>query len=171
MMIIELRYSSIESGVGDALCASNMAFSNRFWPWSGWLVPVIRSGHTGKETKTVFLAPDTGRLAEGVAGQCWSSDAMISKENLPKIQQHTSSQNKIRYCRHANMPLWMLDDYCEEGRPVARNFLSFPVKTTTGNRWGVLVFDSRNSSGIDTEKAQEAFQIIVEPLGALLEGV
>lgn len=140
-------------------------------PWRGWLVPVLRSGHTGKDTKALFLAPDAGREAEGIVGECWSSDAVIRREQLPKVQASTSEQNRAKYCKQSNMPRFMLDSYCKRNKPLARSILAYPVVTSTGNRWGVLVYDSMDPQGVDTINAQKAFEVVAEPLGVLVEGV
>ena len=147
------------------------AWKRRSWPWSGWLVPVVRSGHTGKGTKTVFWCPDEGRKAEGLAGFCWSSDAGVSKEGLPSIRMVSSEENKEKYCRQSFMPRPMLDTYCSEGKPLARNILALPIMNGVGDKWGVLVFDSMNADGVDEEKARESFDVIVDSLGVLLEVV
>lgn len=151
----------------------NRLFNLKSWnrPWSGWLVPVIRSGHTGKGTKVVFLAPDSGSDAEGIAGLCWSSDAIISRENMKSINSSSSDQNKGEYCRRSNMPRSILDSYCKNNRPLARNILAFPVRTCTGNRWGVLVYDSMSLSSLDIDTANKAFEIVIEPIGVLVEGI
>jgi hypothetical protein len=46
------------------------------WPWSGWLVPVERSGHTTRRSHTVFLTPDDADQAEGIAGQTGHKNAL-----------------------------------------------------------------------------------------------
>lgn len=52
-------------------------------PWSGWLVPVMRSGHTTKNTSTVFWAPqDYPDKAEGVAGVAWAQNGVVTVNNL-----------------------------------------------------------------------------------------
>lgn len=43
------------------------------WPWSGWLVPVARSGHGTRQTGVRFLCPDDTDHAQGVAGRAWAS--------------------------------------------------------------------------------------------------
>lgn len=48
------------------------------WPGSGWLVPVIRSGHATQRSTTYFLAPDDADHFEGVAGHIWNSNKEIA---------------------------------------------------------------------------------------------
>lgn len=144
---------------------------NRVWPWSGWLVPVVRSGHTGKRTKIVFSAPDSGRKAEGLAGLCWSSDAVVHEAKLPNINNTSSQINKNRYCRKSRFPGWLLELYCKEDRQVARSIFAIPIRNLRGDRWGVLVFDSMQVDGVNVGIVNEAFTIIVNSLGVLLEEV
>jgi len=149
----------------------NQAWQGEWKPWGGWLVPVIRSGHTGKGTSTVFYAPDEGKHSEGIAGRCWASDSTVFKEKLPRVIRSTAERNRKKYANMSYMPKWMLENYCDTGRPLARSILTYPVQTSAGNRWGVLVFDSMESSGISEEDSQKAFEVIVEPIGVLLEAV
>jgi len=141
------------------------------WPGSGWLVPVIRSGHTGKDTNVIFWAPDSGGKAEGVAGRSWSSDHSVDYSDLPNITKNSNKENKDKYCQRCNMERWILDDYCEKGRSLARHILAYPVRTRSGERWGVLVFDSMSENGVDAKSAQDAFEKVIDPIGILLEGV
>ena len=69
------------------------------------------------------------------------------------------------------MERWILDDYCEKGRSLARHILAYPVRTRSGERWGVLVFDSMSENGVDAKSAQDAFEKVIDPIGILLEGV
>jgi hypothetical protein len=141
------------------------------WPRSGWLVPVLRSGHTGKNTSTVFLAPDDGKSAEGVAGLCWSCDSGVYRTKLQAITTVSSDENKDKYSKATSMPRWLLDSYLAEGRPLARALLAYPVQTRLGKRWGVIVLDSQDRLGIDEAVADAALRTIIEPVGVLLEGV
>lgn len=140
-------------------------------PNSGWLVPILRSGHTGKNTQTVFLAPDIGSSAEGVAGLCWSCDSGVFKTKLPSVTAITSEQNKDKYARLTGMPRWMIDTYVNENRPMARCLFAFPVRDRIGKRWGVIVLDSQDSGGIDRGVADSSLRTIIEPVGVLLEEI
>lgn len=50
----------------------------RWWPWSGWLVMLERSGHLTKNRTPIFRAADKPEKCEGVAGQAWRSGAIRS---------------------------------------------------------------------------------------------
>lgn len=147
------------------------AFKNGWAPWSGWLVPVLRSGHTDKATKTVFLAPGNGRDAEGVAGMCWRSDSVIKSGQLPNIAKHSKDRIKRQYAKNSYMPFWMVGKYADNGRSLALDIVSYPVLSVSTKRWGVIVFDSQQQNGIKKEQIHTAYQAIIEPIGVLVEGV
>ncbi|WP_448565970.1 hypothetical protein [Thalassotalea ganghwensis] len=138
-------------------------------PSTGWLVPVLRSGHLSKNTKTVFHVPDEGRNAEGVAGQCWASDYSVHVENLPSLSSASNSENRRKYSTRTNIPLVLVNSYIEDGKELSRSLMAIPVRTASGNRWGVVVLDSQNRTGIDKVETEKAFRTIINTLGVLLE--
>ena len=138
-------------------------------PSSGWLVPFLRSGHTGKQTSVVFCAPDTGTNCEGIAGNCWASQAPIVELELPNITSSSSSANINKYVKRGKMPEEMVRDYIDRNRPLARNIMAFPLRRRTGGFWGVLVLDSVAANGINEEMADHAFHVIAATFGELLE--
>lgn len=66
------------------------------WPWSGWVVPVARSGSTTKTKIPCFRAsrnePDK---AEGVAGQTWVRNRRVPVFNLPNLNIESPSEPDI----------------------------------------------------------------------------
>lgn len=66
-------------------------FCLRRWPWSGWLVPVERSGHATRRSSVFFRAPDDADRAEGVAGQTWACSGVIFRDNLPNLDGTAST--------------------------------------------------------------------------------
>jgi hypothetical protein len=154
-------------------CRSKRAkeYKKRCTKNSGWLIPVVRSGLTGKETKAKFFAPDSGHDAEGIVGVCWSSEHVQFRENLPNVIMASADRTREKYCRRSNMPRRMLDDYINNGRTVARSILAYPVWSRTGDSWGVLVFDSMEPYGVNEQQAEQAFNTVAETLGVLVEDV
>lgn len=146
-------------------------YKKRLTKNSGWLIPVIRSGHTGKDTSAKFFAPDSGNDAEGIVGKCWSSDNVQYQENLPKIIVTSGEQRKRAYCHRSNMPRSLLDEYVKNGKCLAQNILAIPLMTRTGERWGVIVFDSMEPNGVDKIQAEQSFYTVAETLGVLVEEV
>ena len=66
-------------------------------PQSGWLVPVLRTGHATQKTSTVFLAPDDADNAEGIAGRAWSQRGTAYAPDLPEVSDLTGENNVLRY--------------------------------------------------------------------------
>jgi hypothetical protein len=119
------------------------------WPWSGWLVPISRSGHTTQRSEAVFLAPDDADKCEGIAGQVWARDQTIILENLPDLNIGCpTDQNITDYATRAWLPESWVRRRLNEGKPFARSLCGIPVEVN-GRLWGVLVLDSRNPDGIN----------------------
>ena len=124
---------------------------NKWWPWgsgywlcSGWLVPVMRSGHTSTRMTTAFLAPQGDPdLAEGVAGMAWSRNSTVVLENLPELPS-SKKKAKPEYATKTSTPPDLVERYLARGVPMARSFGATPIEVNN-KIWGVLVLDSRNS--------------------------
>lgn len=153
---------------GDRCCG--FPWGKGRWPWSGWLVPVLRSGDRGKISKTAFFAPlnDSDR-AEGVAGRCWSNKATEKQVGLPEAKKNGSAAEFEAYSARTGMPVWMVKQYADNDRRLPRAILSYPVHTESGDLWGVLVFDSQRGDSIDDQKAWSAFDAVTAPLATLLK--
>jgi len=130
----------------------------RRWPWSGWLVPVERSGHTTQASISVYRAPDDADKAEGVAGMTWARRRIVNVSNLPDLSEDPSRDDMQRYAKATGMNL----EVVKKKRPKARSFCGIPVEIK-GEVWGVLVLDSRSADGINTNS-----QILYRPLGKFL---
>jgi hypothetical protein len=69
------------------------------WPWSGWLVPVERSGHTTRRTSVAFRAPDDANEAEGVAGVTWAGKLPVPVLDLPDMSVKSSLEDVDLYAQ------------------------------------------------------------------------
>lgn len=138
------------------------------WPWTGWLVPVLRSGHTSQNTNALFWVPDDGRKSEGIAGQCWSQNNTVYIDKLPNVNSNTSLSNRDKYARKSNMPIDMVKRYIDNSRPLARSIMAIPLLDSSSELWGVVVVDSVSGDGIDTKQAMEAFKFIADTIGELV---
>ncbi|MEZ8855608.1 hypothetical protein AB6E16_08890 [Vibrio atlanticus] len=138
-------------------------------PFSGWLVPVARSGYTNQKPKAAFWAPDEGRKAEGIAGVCWATKATVHRDELPLITSTSSDLNKGKYCKITGTPKAVLDFYIDKNKIPARSFLSFPILGKDGLPWGVVVIDSQSKSGISTDDVHRAVSVSGPVLAVLLE--
>lgn len=129
-------------------------FRCRFWPWgkrrfpwSGWLAPVERSGQTTQRTGTVFLVPDDADNVEGVAGQTWSRNKVVHVKNLPDLSTTPTPEQIAEYARNT----WVSEDWVKQrlrsGKPFSRCLYGVPIEVD-GERWGVIILDSRNPDSI-----------------------
>lgn len=133
------------------------------WPWSGWLVPVERSGHTTQKSRTAFLAPDDADRAEGVAGQTWAQNRVVPLDKLPDINENPPCDVLAEYARRT----WIAEARLQKQRQHARSFCGIPVEVK-GKLWGVIVLDSRNPEVIN-QNADQFYSLIGRFLGKLLE--
>lgn len=133
------------------------------WPWSGWLVPMERSGHATRRSSVAFRAPDDADQAEGIAGQTWAHDRVLFLNNLPKIEPTSNDKQLSRYAEKTWVTVnWMKKEQCK-----ARSFCGIPVKVR-GKPWGVIILDSREPAAI-SEEAVSYYMLIAGQLGKLLE--
>jgi len=128
---------------------------------SGWLVPVERSGHTSRQTKVAFWAPDDADLAEGVAGHTWAVRKAIWVSSLPDLGTDMSEQAYSAYAKAS----WVSVEELRREAPLARSFYGIPIEIT-GKPWGVIVLDSRNPTLI---KDRGSLRLLATGLGKLLE--
>lgn len=139
------------------------------WPCSGWLVPVIRSGHTTQRTTTYFLAPDDADNAEGVAGTIWASNKEIALTAGASLQHGASDTDVKNYAEKTFITATLANRELSNKKVLAASFRGIPIEGKPGHRWGVLVLDSR-----DANAAAEA-KLDIKPyaycLGKLLERV
>ena len=79
-------------------CIRLWPFYFRFsWPWSGWMVPVARSGHTYQQMLSIFMAPDDPLRAEGVAGKTWACRCRIDLSDLPDVSVSCPEADRKTY--------------------------------------------------------------------------
>lgn len=139
-------------------------------PWSGWLYPVRRSGHTSKNSEIVFLAPDDADRAEGVAGRIWSQ-AKPQSLHVPKGSfgngDTWDEQTKRNYEKATHLPSGWLTQRGTDCHTLALSFWGIPIEVK-GQRWGVLLIDSR-SKNVDFSKINE--KLILSMLDKLLQKV
>ncbi|WP_318513499.1 hypothetical protein [Photobacterium leiognathi] len=138
-------------------------------PWSGWLVPIARSGYTNQKARSVFWAPDSGRKAEGVVGIAWAKGGdMVHFEKLPRITKQSSDRNKEKYCDQTKTSPMLLQGFIDEEEIPARSFLAFSL-LVDGNPWGVIVVDSQSDQGINATVIPQAMHLTCSLVPVLLE--
>lgn len=136
-------------------------------PWSGWLVPVVRSGYATQNSKSVFLAPDDADKAEGVAGLVWAHDSELVIQTPKAIDRQATEAEINRYSQDTNAPKEWIDKQILAGNTLAASFKGIAVEVK-GRRWGVLLLDSREPSAAGNAQLQMSNYAYL--LGKLIEG-
>lgn len=140
-------------------------------PWARWLVPVERSGHATRQSKSAFRIPDAADHAEGIAGRTWAMRNVVTVDNLPELSASSRPEQIQDYAQKTYVsPDWLRESVRrsrDRRRPLARAFCGIPVEVK-GELWGVLVFDSCRKD-LSVEKALAEFQTLGRFLGKLLE--
>lgn len=141
-------------------------FVLRQWPWSGWLVPVERSAHTTQWSSACFLAPDDASLVEGIAGMTWNRRKALTVDSLPDLKaKECSEADFVAYAERTHTRI----DQVREKRFGARSYYGIPVEVK-GERWGVIVVDSRNAS-LNQKKIRDQQKIALGFLEQTLESL
>jgi GAF domain len=133
------------------------------WPWSGWLIPMERSGHTTQRSRTAFLVPDNADLVQGIAGQTWAQNRVVMVNELPDLNESPAPELFEQYARKTWVSVRWLQSRSQHGRA----FCGIPVEVK-GRMWGVIVIDSRSPDAIDQE-AVNVYRLVGRYLGKLLE--
>jgi len=121
------------------------------WPWSGWLIPVERSGHMTRTTNTVFRAEEASSKVEGIAGYTWARSAIVSVGELPdlevealrRLEPNLQTEAIDEYAQRTLVTPEVVRQRIAEGKTLARSYCGIPVEVR-GKMWGVIVIDSRN---------------------------
>lgn len=142
------------------------------WPWSGWVVPVARSGSTTRTKIQCFLTskehPDD---AEGVAGQTWVRNREVKVCGLPDLSIDNPPENDIiEYAKKAFVSKeWIYKRIRTNRRGLqCRSLLGICIEAK-GIPWGVLVIDSRHPEPSRLKSAK--IKIYNDILSKLLENV
>jgi hypothetical protein len=138
-------------------------FALCLWPWSRWLVPVARSGHTTQRSRIAFRVPDNADLVEGIAGQTWAQNQVVIVRNLPDINIDHSPVLLEEYARQT----WVSVKWLQKRRQHALSFCGIPVEVK-GKLWGVIVLDSRSPETIAQDPSR-VYSLTGRYLGKLLE--
>ncbi len=142
-----------------------------FWKvWGGWLVPVVRTGHTTLTGPTIFRAPDRPEQArikrgkprgakdvqQGVAGMAWNREKVYMVANLPAVANEPGDPDLAEYAERTGVSI----DWLRRTKPLARSYCGIPIEVG-GRRWGVVVLDSHNPEGIrETGQMQRKYELL-----------
>jgi hypothetical protein len=133
------------------------------WPWSGWMIPVARSGFRTKTKIRFFRASlEKPEDAEGVAGRAFAYGKTISVNDLPSLTIARANPDDLaRYAERTFVPLSSI----RSNAPGARSLLGIPVEVN-GKPWGALVLDSHSPKEITNKKA--VYGTLAKVLNAIL---
>jgi hypothetical protein len=148
----------------------HVQFSTRInaWPWSGWLVPMARSGHTNQKSNSIFMAPDDADKAEGVAGIAWASKRTESISQLPKIDASSDQSLLLEYSKATNVDIKVVKLRIQRLRSNPRSLIAIPIEVGNRVKW-IIVLDSRRPD--DLLAAAEAAATSYSPIiSHLLKG-
>ena len=139
------------------------------FPWSGCLVPVVRSGEVTQNPHVIFNAPpDTPNKSTGVAGLTWESRECQHISNLPDLDT-TSAERRIHsYASKTKSSPANIAKKVKKGKILARSFYGIPVEVK-GKTWGVIILDSRNPQIPNAEGIKQLYRNLAIPLERLLE--
>ena len=115
------------------------------WPWSGWIVPVARSGVTRKSKISCFRASlDDPTTSEGIGGQSFSGNRTLSIDGLPDLTAANVNNDDIRrYAERTFLPVTRVT----QRTLTARSLVAFPLEVK-GKLWGCIVLDSHHPGKI-----------------------
>lgn len=136
-------------------------------PWSGWLVPVARSGHTTQRTNVVYLAPDDAKNVEGIAGEAWSRNEVVLAVDLPALSARANKAEIAEYAKKTFVSEAWVRHRIKSGKPCPRSLCGIPVEVDTiwGTKtWGTIVLDSCHPQGIKHESENWEVNLMLIPL-------
>lgn len=143
-----------------------------FFPWTGWLVPVMRSGHVYSQKPSVFLASKNNETQiEGIAGALWregKGKKGFTKQNLRLMQSITNPRKKEEYARSTNVNLEYLESALKAGKNLPRSIGGFTIKTE--RKIFVIVLDSTEPNAVN-DKCLLEYPMTMSILSRLLERV
>jgi hypothetical protein len=142
------------------------------WPWSGWVVPFMRSGQLRGKSSAVFFAPKSDcDWAEGMAGRAWAQAGTKTIFGLKEMTATSAPGAIRRYAVSTHTPVYMIEKYVKSGRALPRSMTAYQVCANDGAPWGSIVIDSREAEAVNEEAAYAAIDTISSSLTALLEGL
>jgi hypothetical protein len=121
----------------------------KFWKWQRSLRVYCRSGTQYQHSRVRLWINDDDEFAnEGVAGRAWFTNAVCTVPDLPEwpagCPDPTADPICVEYAKQGFMTVAQAASVSVKSRSVSAHV----VRTKTGEKWGVLVFDSRDPQGV-----------------------
>lgn len=144
-----------------------------YYPWTGWMVPVARGGHTTHSYRiSRWQAPrDRPDKANGIVGRTYVSWRIEKAFDLPDLNNNVTHEDQELYCQQGCVDKqWVENRIKTDGACPTRSIVGIPIEVK-GERWGVLVIDSRNPQEIQTDEVLKSreFITLIKILGKILE--
>lgn len=154
----DLRSWRLFNGLGVGSTLNYFNRGGHYGGRGGWLIPVIRSRHEDVDCLkgSVFAVPKGDMAAyEGVGGQAFRRSLTEVIVKLPRAISSTNVVNRQKYATKCKCPIElvnaMIDSRSSLDVPLPRTVGAIPIHYANGNKWGVLVFDSRNEDAFPGE--------------------
>jgi hypothetical protein len=134
------------------------------WPWSGWLVPVARSGVTRKSRINCFRASlDDPSLAEGIGGQAFAGMKTLVIDGLPDLTIPQANTDDIKnYAQRT----FLSEKRVMKKTLTARSLVGIPLEVK-GKPWGCIVLDSHYPAAIPIR--ENMYSVLAKVLEELLQ--
>ena len=136
--------------------------------WSGWLVPVVRSGHLTQNSLALFRVPDSGDV-EGIAGQAFTCKKPIHKV-LPDINSESDDQFKLQFAKDGFVSLEWVEARLQNRQQMYLSFLAFQITGPTDYPWGIIVVESV-CGDLPKEEILKQVPTIARVVSRLVEGL
>lgn len=137
-------------------------------PFSGWLVPVERSGHVNRWSCACFSAPDNHVLAEGVAGNQWYLSNTMHVHSLPKLSGQSGEHNINNYAKRTYTTADRVRAQIKNSKKIAQSLYSVRIEIN-GRPWGVVVLDSTHAQPIRPEVFSDLTRTLCAKLSMIIE--
>lgn len=138
-------------------------------PWTGWLVPKVRSGHTTQSLRSVFIANKNRAISEGVCGQAWLNKVAVKPTTIRSINQSSAARRIDQYCKDCWGDPDMVKKRLKDGFKPPLAIAAIPIKVH-GEIWGILCLDSVSPDAI-SESYNNDLSMIVRSFERLLENM
>lgn len=128
---------------------------------SRYLKIFVRAGTAYQKSKIWFPIDDEREEGnEGVAGRAWFENGHITVTDLPDWQD-TSAPERNRNCKEYAAKGFVSIPTAQRLDIKSRSISATIVRTPSGQRWGVLVLDSRDPQGISMEPEKKAMVTLI----------
>ncbi len=138
------------------------------WPWSGWFVPVARSGYAKRSSTRFWASEAESSAAEGIPGRVWVEGPRVI-DKLPDLKINSSDDNLSKYAKETRVSKEWLQQRIRENKPCARSFCGIPVEVN-GKFWGVIVMDSQLERLSSSDEFKNLYNLLGQLLGDVLQG-